>query len=155
MAFDVLVGDERERFRTEREAIIAFCEYLCDDAGLAKPRYPVGTVFGVLHVTAARPRRWYGTRSGIDRLSGAGLQIRADHDVLRQTGRMIRLSVVVTAPPSIAGQRPICRFSSPPAGGDLSVCAVRFRCRDCGMAAEVQVRPPMPGRGQSYVAWVD
>ena len=57
MAFEVLVGDEREAF-------IAFCEYLCDDAVLAKPRYPVGTVFELLHVTAV-PRTSSGTRSDI------------------------------------------------------------------------------------------
>ena len=43
MAYEVITGDDREQFRTEREAIIAFCEYLSEDAVLRTPRYPVGS----------------------------------------------------------------------------------------------------------------
>jgi hypothetical protein len=56
MAYEVIFGDEREGFRTEREAIIAFCEYLSDDAVLQTPRYPVGSKFTVLHVTGRRSK---------------------------------------------------------------------------------------------------
>jgi hypothetical protein len=54
MAYEVISGDERERFRTEREAVIAFCEYLFDDAILQRPGHLEGTKFAVLHVTTGK-----------------------------------------------------------------------------------------------------
>lgn len=39
--------------------------------------------------------------------------------------------------------------------GALQVCDARFRCRDCGAAAEKQVRPPVPRLGPTLYSRVE
>ena len=68
MAFEVISGDERDRFRTVREAIIAFCEYLSEDAVLWTPRYPVGSDLQSFTSLRASARRLFGTWSATSSL---------------------------------------------------------------------------------------